>query len=287
MPAVLRSGSRTLDLNRPRVMGVLNVTPDSFSDGGRFSSVEQACATALSMVEAGADLIDIGGESSGPGSTGVSQQEELDRVLPVLERLRSQTDAWISIDTWRAEVAQQAILRGADLINDVTALRGDPELLHVVAQHQVPVVLMFSKDDSARTQVAFPDYEDVVAEVRAFLNERLQVAEAAGLSRTQLVLDPGLGFFVSGHPAYSFELVRRLEELVALGPPVLVGPSRKSFLARVSPGRELGVQERLIPSLGTAMAALERGASVLRMHDVAEAVLLRDTWEAIQAGGVR
>ena len=288
MPAsfILRSGTRTLDLARPRIMGVLNVTPDSFSDGGRFSSTEQACEAALAMVEAGADVIDIGGESSGPGSQGVSCAEELDRVLPVLKRLRSQTDVWISIDTWRAEVARQALDAGADVLNDVTALRGDPEMLAVAAQHQVPVVLMYSKDTSARTEVASPSYDDVVQTVVGFLEERLQVAEAAGLVRSQLLVDPGLGFFVSGHPADSFALVRRLEELGALGSPVLVGPSRKSFLAKVSAHRELGVRERLIPSLGTAAAALERGASLLRMHDVAEAVLLRDTWEAIQ-GGVR
>lgn len=281
----LRSRSKTLVLDPPRLLGVVNVTPDSFSGDGLHGSPEKAVAQALAMLEAGADLLDLGGESTGPGSDEVSQDDELERVLPVLRALREKTEAWISVDTYKAEVARQALDAGADAINDVTALRGDSEMAGVIAEAGVPAFLMYAKDASPRTTTTLVEYDNVVEAVRDFFEERLAFAESAGIPRSQLVLDPGMGMFVSADSSYSFELVRRLTELAELGCGLLVGPSRKSFLAKVSPGRTLSVQERLIPGLTTAALAVQNGAHLVRMHDVPEARLMLDTLQHLS--GIR
>jgi dihydropteroate synthase len=250
---------------RPSVMGIVNVTPDSFSDGGVHLDPDDAAAAARRMVEEGAAIVDIGGESTRPGSEGVSLDEELRRVLPVLERL---TDVPVSIDTSKAEVARRALALGAELVNDVTALRADPETAAVVAGAGAYVCLMHMRG-TPRTMQASPTYDDVVSDVASFLEERLRYAVDAGIAEERVLVDPGIGFGKTMEQ--NFELVRRLPELVALGRPVVVGFSRKSSLGRVlgDPAAKTGP---LAASVAAAVTAYERGATVLRVHDVREHV---------------
>jgi dihydropteroate synthase len=243
---------------RPSVMGVVNVTPDSFSDGGVHLDPGVAAAAARRMVEEGAAIVDVGGESTRPGSDGVSADEELRRIVPVLDRLAGEVP--LSIDTAKAEVARAALERGAMLVNDVTALRGDPELAGVVAGSGAYLCLMHMQGQP-RTMQAEPRYEDVAAEVAAFLEERLAFAVAAGIAEERVCLDPGIGFGKT--VAHNLELVRRLDVLVALGRPVLVGFSRKSSLRRLT-----GSDDLLGASVAAAVTAFERGATILRVHDV-------------------
>ncbi|HVV59708.1 MAG TPA: dihydropteroate synthase [Gaiellaceae bacterium] len=250
---------------RPSVMGVLNVTPDSFSDGGLHLRPEAAVAAGRRMLEEGAAILDVGGESTRPGSEGVTLDEELRRVVPVLEGLAG---APISIDTSKAEVARRALDLGAELVNDVTALRGDPELAGVVAERGAYVCLMHMRG-APRTMQVDPVYDDVVSEVKRFLEERLAFAVEQGVDERLVCLDPGIGFGKTA--AHNFELVRRLDELVALGRPVLVGFSRKSSLGRLL-GDPAATTGSTAASVGVAVAAFERGASILRVHDVREHV---------------
>jgi dihydropteroate synthase len=250
---------------RPSVLGVVNVTPDSFSDGGRFLAPEEAVAQARRLLEEGAVLVDIGAESTRPGSSGVSAEEELRRLEPVLERL---SGASVSVDTSKAEVARRALELGAAMVNDVTALRGDPELAEVVAGSGAYLCLMHMLGEP-RTMQEAPRYDDVVSEVKAFLEERLAFAVAAGIPEERICLDPGIGFGKT--VAHNLELLARLGELVSLGRPLLVGASRKRFLGRV-----LGDPEALTgpvaAGVAVAVLAYERGASLFRAHDVREHV---------------
>jgi dihydropteroate synthase len=251
-------------LQRPAVVGIVNVTPDSFSDGGVHLDPDAAAVAARRMLEEGAQLVDVGGESTRPGAEVVSLDEELRRVIPVLEQLAS---APLSIDTAKAEVARRALALGVELVNDVTALRGDPELAAVVADGDAYLCLMHMRGEP-RTMQDDPCYDDVASEVAAFLESRLAFAVAAGIPEERVCLDPGIGFGKT--PAQNFELVRRLDVLLALGRPVLVGLSRKSSL-----GRLFDAEARtgsLAASLGAAVAAFERGASIFRVHDVREHV---------------
>jgi len=243
---------------RPSVMGVVNVTPDSFSDGGVHLDPYVAAAAARRMVEEGAAVVDVGGESTRPGSDGVSAGEELRRVMPVLDRLGGEVP--FSIDTSKAVVARQALERGAIFVNDVTALRGDPELAGIVAGSDSYLCLMHMQGEP-RTMQAEPRYEDVAADVASFLEERLAFAVAQGIAEERICLDPGIGFGKT--VAQNFELVRRLDVLLALGRPVLVGFSRKSSLRRLT-----GSDDLLGASVAAAVAAFERGATILRVHDV-------------------
>ena len=243
---------------RPSVMGVVNVTPDSFFDGGVHLDPDVAAAAARRMVEEGAAVVDIGGESTRPGSDGVSADEELRRVVPVLDRLGG--DLPLSIDTTKAAVARTALERGAVLVNDVTALRGDPELADVVAGSGAYFCLMHMQGEP-RTMQAEPRYDDVADEVASFLEERLAFAVAAGITEERICLDPGIGFGKT--LAHNLELVRRLDVLVALGRPVLVGFSRKSSLRKLT-----GSEDLLGASVAAAVTAFERGATILRVHDV-------------------
>jgi dihydropteroate synthase len=244
-------------------MGILNVTPDSFSDGGRYLSVENAIAHGLELVEEGAAILDIGGESTRPGATGVGVEEERRRVLPVIEGLRAAgTSARISIDTSKAAVAADALAAGATLVNDVTALRGDPELAAVCARAGAEVCLMHMLGEP-RTMQQDPRYGDVVDEVKAFLAERVEFAVAAGIAEDRLLLDPGIGFGKT--LAHNLELLARLHEIVELGRPVLVGTSRKSFLGRIT-GR--GVEDRVAATVGSCVIAYVEGARLFRVHDV-------------------
>ena len=262
-------------MQRPAVMGIVNVTPDSFSDGGVHLEPDDAAVTARRMVEEGAAIVDVGGESTRPGSEGVSLDEELRRVVPVLERLEGIP---VSIDTAKSEVARRALALGAELVNDVTALRGDPDLAGVVAEGDAYLCLMHMQG-APRTMQADPRYDDVASEVAAFLEERLAFAVSAGIAEDRVCLDPGIGFGKT--PAQNFELIRRLDVLRALGRPVLVGLSRKSSLGRLfDPDARTGT---LAASLGAAVAAYERGASVFRVHDVREHVEALTAAEAICA----
>jgi dihydropteroate synthase len=246
-------------------MGVVNVTPDSFSDGGVNLDPDAAEATARRMLAEGAAIVDVGGESTRPGSEGVTLDEELRRVVPVLERLDG---APVSIDTAKADVARRALELGAELVNDVTALRGDPRMAEVVAESGAYLCLMHMQGEP-RTMQADPTYDDVVADVAAFLEQRLRFAVEAGIAEELICLDPGIGFGKTMEQ--NFELVRRLPELAALGRPLLVGFSRKSSLGRVlgEPGAKTGP---LSASVAAAVTAYERGASILRVHDVREHV---------------
>jgi dihydropteroate synthase len=243
---------------RPSVMGVVNVTPDSFSDGGVHLDPAAAAAAARRMVEEGAAIVDIGGESTRPGSDGVSADEELRRVVPVLDRLGGELA--VSIDTSKAAVARAALERGAILVNDVTALRGDPDLVDVVAGSGAYLCLMHMQG-TPRTMQAEPRYDDVAVEVASFLEERIALAVAHGVAEERICVDPGIGFGKT--VAHNLELVRRLDVVLALGRPVLVGFSRKSSLRRLT-----GSDDLLAASVAAAVAAFERGATILRVHDV-------------------
>jgi len=248
------------------VMGILNVTPDSFSDGGKIFDIKKAVKRAKEMVAEGARIIDIGGESTGPNSKNVSAGEELKRVLPVLKAVRKALpEIFISIDTYKSSVAKVCVEAGADMVNDVTAGRGDKKMFKVLAELKVPMVLMYAKDATPRTSVRAVEYKDVVRTVYDFLKDRIEVAIAAGVNFENVVVDPGMGMFVSAEPGYSFEIVKRLAELRGLGRPILVGASRKSFL-----GGEMS--QRLCGSVACACAALMNGAKIVRVHDVGESV---------------
>jgi dihydropteroate synthase len=251
---------------RPSVMGVVNVTPDSFSDGGVNFDAADAIAAARRMAADGAALVDIGGESTRPGSAGVSAEEELRRVRPVLEAVAGELP--VSIDTAKAAVARAASELGAELVNDVTALRGDPALAEAVAESGAYLVLMHMHGEP-RTMQVDPRYDDVAAEVAAFLEERMRFAVAAGLPEERIALDPGIGFGKTLQ--HNFELVRRLDVLLSLGRPVVVGFSRKRSLGRVL-GDPEAVTGSLAASVGAAVAAYDRGATILRVHDVREHV---------------
>jgi dihydropteroate synthase len=246
-------------------MGVVNVTPDSFSDGGVHLQPAAAAAAGWRMLDEGAAIVDVGGESTRPGSDGVSTEDELRRIVPVLEALHG---APISIDTAKAEVARRALELGAELVNDVTALRADPQMAEVVAESGVYVCLMHMQG-APRTMQQNPTYDDVASEVAAFLEERLRFAVDAGIREERIALDPGIGFGKTVQQ--NFELIRRLDVLTALGRPVLVGFSRKSSLGRIV-GNSTATTGSLAASVAAAVAAYERGATILRAHDVREHV---------------
>jgi dihydropteroate synthase len=248
----------------PAVMGVINVTPDSFSDGGVHFNVEPAVTTAWGMFEAGAAIVDVGGESTRPGSGGVSAEQELERVEPVLADLAGEP---VSIDTSKAAVARRALELGVELVNDVTALRADPDLAGVVSDAGCYLCLMHMQGEP-RTMQENPVYDDVVSDVKRFLEERLAFAIDMGIDERNVCLDPGIGFGKT--PAHNFELVRRLDELCAIGRPVLIGLSRKSSLAKLV-GQERVATSSAV-SVGAAVAAYDRGATILRVHDVREHV---------------
>jgi len=250
---------------RPSVMGVVNVTPDSFSDGGVNFDPGDAADSAMRLLAEGAAIVDIGGESTRPGAEPVSADDELRRVVPVLEALAGSP---VSIDTAKSEVAARALELGAELVNDVTALRGDPELAGVVAEHDAYLCLMHMQGEP-RTMQADPHYDDVVSEVVRFLDERLTFAVSQGIPEELICLDPGIGFGKTVE--HNFELLRRLDELAALGRPILVGISRKSSLGRImgDPDAKTGTTAA---SVGAAVLAYERGASIFRVHDVREHV---------------
>ena len=271
-------GSRVLECGpRTLVMGILNVTPDSFSDGGRFLDHEAAVAHGIRMAEEGADILDVGGESTRPGSDPVSVEEELERVVPVVKRLTAETEAPISIDTRKHEVAAAALDAGAVIVNDVSAGR-DPELLEAVREWGAGLVLMHMLGEPKTMQVE-PHYEDVVDEVRAYLRARVEAATAAGIDRDRLCVDPGLGFGKSYRD--DLVLMRDVDAFLDLGLPVLVGPSRKSFIGTAL--GDLPVEQRLEGTAGAVAWMAGRGAHIVRVHDVPEIVRLSRVVDAIRS----
>jgi dihydropteroate synthase len=264
---------------RPSVMGVVNVTPDSFSDGGLYVEPAAAVEHARRMLADGAAVVDVGGESTRPGAAPVTADEELGRVVPVLEGLAGLP---ISIDTSKALVARRALELGAELVNDVTALRGDAELAAVVADADAYVCLMHMQGEPRTMQVA-PQYDDVVGDVLAFLEQRIAFATACGIVEERICVDPGIGFGKTADQ--NLELLRRLDELGALGRPVLVGVSRKSTLGKVL-GEAAATQGSLAASLGGAVAAFERGAAMIRAHDVRETVEALAVAAAVERGRI-
>jgi dihydropteroate synthase len=249
----------------PLIMGVVNVTPDSFSDGGLFLDADAAVQHGLQLVDEGADILDVGGESTRPGAEPVSADEERQRVLPVVERLARDAGARISIDTTKLGVARAALDAGATLVNDVSAFRFDPGMAALVAETGAGCCLMHMLGEP-RTMQQDPRYDDVVSDVKAFLEERLAFAVSEGIDEQRVWLDPGIGFGKTVE--HNLELLRRLDEIVAIGRPVVVGTSRKSFLGKLAGGRD--EDHRLPGTIATNVLALERGASVFRVHDVAQ-----------------
>lgn len=249
----------------PQVMGILNVTPDSFSDGGRFNRIDEALRQAEQMIADGASYIDVGGESTRPGAASVGVQEEIDRVVPVIERLRAETDVAISLDTCKTAVMAEGLKHGVAMINDIRALQDDGAV-DLLAQHDADVCLMHMQGEP-RTMQHEPRYDDVVIEVKGFLQERIRACETAGIGKDRLFLDPGFGFGKSVR--HNYQLLQRMQALHELQLPLLVGVSRKSMLGHVT-GRD--VQDRLPASLAAATIAAMKGARIIRVHDVRETV---------------
>jgi dihydropteroate synthase len=264
--------------SRTAVIGVLNVTADSFSDGGRYLDPELAVARGLELARHGAAVIDVGGESTRPGAAPVALAEEIERVVPVIRALRRHLDVPISIDTYKAEVARKALAAGADIVNDVSALRFDPDMAGLLASEAVPVVLMHMQGEP-RTMQDQPSYQDVVTEVKKFLRDRVAFAGSNGIRETAIVVDPGIGFGKT--LSHNLQLLRRLPEFVSLGRPLLVGLSRKSFIGRLL---DAGPEHRLEGSLAAAVVAALGGAQMLRVHDVLETCRAVRIVDAIRTG---
>ncbi|MBD2795569.1 dihydropteroate synthase [Xenorhabdus sp. 18] len=254
-----------LDLSRPQVMGILNVTPDSFSDGGIHNTFDTALEHAARMIKEGATIIDVGGESTRPGANEVSEQEELDRVVPVIEALAQRFDAWISVDTSKAAVMRESAKAGAHIINDIRALQ-EPGALDAAAQSGLPVCLMHMQGQP-RTMQAEPHYEDVVSEVKTFLMQRIECCVAAGIAKNSLILDLGFGF--GKNLSHNYQLLAHLQEFHYLGLPILAGMSRKSMIGQLL---DVPPQERVTGSVACAVIAAMKGAQIIRVHDVKETI---------------
>ncbi|MGH1418722.1 MAG: dihydropteroate synthase [Hyphomicrobiaceae bacterium] len=274
-----RSRLTGLSLSAPRIMGILNVTPDSFSDGGNFNSVQTAVDQALLMVEEGADIIDIGGESTRPGATPVPVDEELQRVIPVIEVLRDKTDALISVDTRKSQVMQRAAEAGADILNDVSALTHDPEALDVAAESGLPVILMHAQGDP-KTMNDDPQYADVVLDVFDFLERRIQACEGAGIPKAKIIADPGIGF--GKHLHHNVAVLAAMSLYHGLGVPILLGASRKKLIGQLC--NVENPTERVPGSIAAALSSLAQGVQLLRVHDVAETKQAVSVWQAALFG---
>lgn len=272
----LIAGTKRLALSSPIVMGILNVTPDSFSDGGQYSSYELACQHADDMVAQGAGMIDIGGESTRPGAAEVSLADELSRVIPLVKYVAAHHDVWISVDTSKPEVMRQAVAAGAHLINDVRALM-EPGALQAAAELQVPICLMHMQGEPKIMQFA-PTYHNVIEEVSAFLTERIEACLRAGIPRELLILDPGFGFGKSLE--HNYELLAKLDSFAQFDLPILIGLSRKSMIGNLL---AKPTSERLAGSLAGAMIAAQKGAHIIRVHDVTETVDMLKVLQATQA----
>lgn len=260
---LLHSRGRCLDLSRPRIMGILNVTPDSFSDGASYQSLDDVLRRASMMVDEGATIIDIGGESTRPGADEVSLDEELSRVIPAVERLAAELDVWISVDTYKSGVMREAIIAGAHLINDIRALQ-EPGSLEVVAESEVAICLMHMQGEP-RTMQLSPHYDDLISDISTFFKQRLDALFGAGIPSERILLDPGFGFGKTLEQNY--ELLANLDHFACFNLPLLVGMSRKSMIGQLL---DRPITERLVGSIAAALYAVGRGARIIRVHDVKE-----------------
>ncbi len=276
--AILLADGRELSLAKPLVMGVLNVTPDSFSDGGQFESPKKAIDRALEIEQQGADMIDVGGESSRPGADPVSLDVELGRVVPVIEAIRHETKISISVDTYKAEVAKAAIEAGADVINDISALRFDPKMADLASEREVPVILMHMLGTPKDMQQN-PKYVDCVSEIILFFRERLEFCEARGIERNRLIIDPGIGF--GKRLEDNLSILAQIDHLKQMDLPLLIGASRKSFIEMLCPGDNKAT-DRLGGSIAAAAVAILGGADIIRVHDVRETVEAMGLIEAVK-----
>jgi len=269
------------------IMGVLNITPDSFSDGGKFFGFQDALAQAEKMVEEGADIIDVGGESTRPFSKSVSAEEEMQRVLPVIEALSARVSVPISIDTTKARVARKAIEAGASIINDISSLRFDPDMAGIAAEHDVPLILMHMKG-TPETMQATPEYDDLIGDIKSFFEELVDKAEKSGVSRSKLIIDPGIGFGKTFD--HNFFLIRHLKEFESLNLPILIGPSRKAFIGNIikqETGREImpDMPELETGTQAAVAAAVLNGAHIVRVHNVASTFATLKIIDAINSAG--
>ena len=262
---MITANNKSLDLSRPHVMAILNVTPDSFSDGGKYNSIELALAQVDKMIKAGVSIVDVGGESTRPGAPDVSLEEELRRVVPVIKAIREKYDVWISVDTSKAEVMRQAIDAGADLINDIRSLQ-EPGALEVAAEAKLPICLMHMKGQPRTMQVA-PHYDDVMSDVSAFLEERIAACQAAGIDKSQLILDPGFGFGKTIE--HNYHMLAHLEKFHEYGLPILAGMSRKSMIFKLL---DKPAAECTNASVVCATIAAMKGAQIIRVHDFEETI---------------
>jgi dihydropteroate synthase len=244
-------------------MGILNVTPDSFSDGGEFNALDTALQQAQQMIQQGADIIDIGGQSTRPGAQQIPLEEELNRVIPVIQALREKSDVVISVDTTRAEVAQEAIAVGADIINDISGATFDPEMLPTVAQMRVPIILMHIRGNP-ETMQTLTDYQDVVAEIKLFLQQKIDEALKIGIKKEHLIIDPGIGF--AKNYQQNITILRNIDRFKQMGYPLLIGTSRKSFIGQILEKNE--PKDRVWGTAGSCSYAITQGADILRVHDV-------------------
>ena len=279
MSFLLKWKEYSLDLSKKTyIMGILNVTPDSFFDGGRYFDKQKAIEHGIRMVEQGADIIDVGGESTRPYSKRISVQEEMERVIPVIERLAKEVDVPISIDTYKSEVAKEAISAGASIINDISALRFDPDMAKVAAEAKVPVVLMHMKGRPENMQDN-PQYKDLMGEIISFLRQAKQYAIDNGIKEELIILDPGIGF--GKRVEHNLEIIRSLKRLSELNSPILIGPSNKSFIAAIV-GE--GEKERDTGTMATVACAIMNGAHIVRVHNVEKAVKTAKMVDAIKRG---
>ncbi len=277
MSFLLKWKEYSLDLSKKTyIMGILNVTPDSFFDGGRYFDKQKAIEHGIRMVEQGADIIDVGGESTRPYSKRISVQEEMERVIPVIERLAKEVDVPISIDTYKSEVAKEAISAGASIINDISALRFDPDMAKVAAEAKVPVVLMHMKGRPENMQDN-PQYKDLMGEIISFLRQAKQYAIDNGIKEELIILDPGIGF--GKRVEHNLEIIRSLKRLSELNSPILIGPSNKSFIAAI-----VGEKERDTGTMATVACAIMNGAHIVRVHNVEKAVKTAKMVDAIKRG---
>ena len=277
---LLEIGQRVLNLSsRTHLMGVLNVTPDSFSDGGKFFKLEEAIKQGLKLTEEGVDMIDIGGESTRPGSEPVTIEEELRRVIPVIEELTKMIQVPISIDTYKSRVAKEALDSGASMVNDISGLRYDPEMKKVVAKYDVPVVLMHIQGTPKNMQEN-PRYDNLLEEIKNYLSESISIAEEAEIDENKIIIDPGIGFGKTLDD--NLKILKNLVEFKSLGKPVMIGVSRKSFIGKIL---DLPTDERLEGSLASMAVAIMNGANILRVHDVKESKRVAKLVDAILTSG--
>ena len=275
IPTPIKIGPVEFDFSRTYIVGILNCTPDSFSDGGRYLDPELASKHALRMIAEGADIIDIGGESTRPGAEPISLDEELNRVLPVIEKIRAKSDIPISIDTYKSDVAKAAVKRGANLINDISGLRFDSKMASTAASFGLPVVVMHIKGEP-RSMQKNPCYENLINEIKSYLKESIQIAETGGIKREKIIIDPGIGFGKTFQ--HNFSILRNLDRFSDIGQPILVGASRKGFLGSLS-GSDL--DDRIEESLAASVIAASNGAHFVRVHDVAPTVRALKVCDAV------